>query len=49
MLRTDEAIIKALHAYAFNWRGRSRRVKPSTHEVNRNEYLIIEGERREGM
>jgi hypothetical protein len=33
MLRTDEAMIKTLHAYSFHWADQSRRVKPLKQEV----------------
>ena len=33
MLRTDEAMIKTLHAYSFHWADRSRWVRPLTQEV----------------
>jgi hypothetical protein len=42
MLRTDEAMIKTLHAYSFHWADRSR-WEALDARGNRNEYQITDG------
>ena len=49
MLRTDEAMIKALHAYSFHWADRGRWVKPLTQDVIGMNIKITDGrEKKEG-